>query len=301
MITITKKKADLIIALIAAAWGSSYLFMKMGLGTISVFNLVALRFGIAFLLTAPFFSKRLFTTNKTTLLYGAILGFALFCVLSTLMFGLKTTSASSAGFLAGTTVVFVPLLQVAIQRKKPSMEIAGSVILTIGGIALLTIDNTFQLEIKSLLCVLAALLYAGQIILTSHFSKQADPLTLGVLQLGFAGIFGLLASLIFEIPVLPQSRVEWMAVLALSIVCSAFGFVLQPLAQKHTTPERTGILFSLEPVFSAIFGFVFLQEVLKAQGYIGALLVFGGVILSGIAKKPLSYKPRKLQSIKEEK
>ena len=290
MITITQKKADLLIALIAAAWGSSYIFMKMGLGTIGVFNLAALRFGLAFLLTAPFFYKRLFHTDKKTLLYGAILGFTLICVLAMLMFGLKVTSASSAGFLAGTTVVFVPLLQTAIRRKRPNAKIISSVILIMSGIALLTIDRSFKIEFQSLLCVLAALIYAVQIILTSYFSLKADPLTLGVLQLGIAGLCGLIASFIFETPTLPQTQMEWIAVLALSIVCSAFGFVLQPLAQKHTTPERTGVLFSLEPVFSAIFGFAFLGEMLKVHGYAGALLVFGGVILSGLSNKVFSIK-----------
>lgn len=285
VIIISQKKADLIIALITMAWGSSYLFMKMGLDSIDVFNLVALRFGIAFLLTAPIFYKKLCNIDKKTLLYGTILGLALFCVLSTLMFGLKTTSASSAGFLAGTTVVFVPLLQIIIHRKRPTLPITAGVVLTIVGIALLTIDSTFQLDTKSLLCVLAAFIYAGQILLTSHFSKMVDPLALGVLQLEFAGIFGLLFSFIFEQPRLPNNSVEWIAVLSLSVICSAFGFVLQPVAQKYTTPERTGILFSLEPVFSAIFGFVFFDEILKIQGYFGAILVLAGIIISGIDKK----------------
>jgi drug/metabolite transporter (DMT)-like permease len=289
VISISQKKADLMIALITAAWGSSYLFMKMGLHSVGVFNLVALRFGIAFLLTAPIFYKRLCKTDRKTLLYGAILGFSLFCVLSALMFGLLTTSASCAGFLAGTTVVFVPLLQTVIYRKKPSLRITIGVILTMIGIALLTIKDTFRLDARSLLCVLAALIYAGQILLTSRFSKRAEPLTLGVLQLGFAGIFGLLFSFAFESPRLPGSPVEWFAVLALSVVCSALGFVLQPVAQKYTTPERTGILFSLEPVFSAAFGFIFLNEVLKLQGYLGAALVLAGVIVSGINKKYMVF------------
>ncbi|EDK35646.1 hypothetical protein [Clostridium kluyveri] len=55
VIIISQKKADLIIALITMAWGSSYLFMKMGLDSIDVFNLVALRFGIAFPINRPNF------------------------------------------------------------------------------------------------------------------------------------------------------------------------------------------------------------------------------------------------------
>jgi len=95
----------------------------------------------------------------------------------------------------------------------------------------------------------------------------------------------LIASFIFETPVLPGNTTEWVAVLALSIVCSAFGFVFQPLAQKYTTPERTGIVSTLEPVFAVIFGFIFLGEVLSIQGYIGALLVFCGILLPGLRKR----------------
>ena len=50
------------------------------------------------------------------------------------------------------------------------------------------------------------------------------------------------------------------AVLGLALLCTAYGFILRPVAQKYTTPEHVGFLFSLEPVFSAIFGFLFLRE-----------------------------------------
>ena len=36
---------------------------------------------------------------------------------------------------------------------------------------------------------------------------------------------------------------------------------MQSIAQKYTTPEHTGLLYALEPVFSALFAFVFLREV----------------------------------------
>ena len=45
------------------------------------------------------------------------------------------------------------------------------------------------------------------------------------------------------------------------------------MAQKYTTPEHVGFLFSLEPVFSAIFGFLFLRERLHPITYLGAALV----------------------------
>ena len=53
---------------------------------------------------------------------------------------------------------------------------------------------------------------------------------------------------------------------------------MQPMAQKYTTPEHTGLLFALEPVFSAVFSYIFLHETLSGKGYMGAMLVMAGVV-----------------------
>ena len=70
--------------------------------------------------------------------------------------------------------------------------------------------------------------------------------------------------------------------MGLAIVCSAFGFVLQPVAQPHTTPEHTALLFSIEPVASAVLAFFVLGETLPAQGYLGAVLVVAGVVVASL-------------------
>ena len=49
-----------------------------------------------------------------------------------------------------------------------------------------------------------------------------------------------------------------------------------------TAPEHTGLLFSLEPVFSAIFALVFLHEILLRRNYLGAASVPAGVVLSSV-------------------
>nr|WP_240381131.1 EamA family transporter [Bacillus mycoides] len=45
------------------------------------------------------------------------------------------------------------------------------------------------------------------------------------------------------------------------------------MAQKYTTSTHTGLIFSLEPVFSALFAYVFMNELLPLKGYIGAVLI----------------------------
>nr|WP_092068870.1 DMT family transporter [Dendrosporobacter quercicolus]NSL47258.1 DMT family transporter [Dendrosporobacter quercicolus DSM 1736]SDL82564.1 Threonine/homoserine efflux transporter RhtA [Dendrosporobacter quercicolus] len=281
----TQRKADLLIATVSIAWGTSYLLMKLGLNGIGPFSLIALRFGIAFLVTFSIFFRRVIKADVKIIGYSAVLGLILFGIFTVLMYGLKTTTVSSAGFLTSVTVIFVPILQSLITRKRPTLPIAGSVLIILIGIGLLTIKASFVMENGSILCVLGAFLYAVHIILTSSLVQEISGLQLGIFQLGFAALYGVIFSCIFEIPALPSNTTEWIAVLGLALVCSAYGFVVQPIAQKFTTPERAGILFALEPVCSALFGFVFLQEMLQLQGYVGAMLVLCGVLISGIKEK----------------
>lgn len=275
-------KADLLLLLVTMCWGSSYLFMKNGLDSVSVFNLIALRFGLAFLLSAAVFRKRLRTLDAVTLKFGAMLGVTLFAVFAAIMFGLQGTSTSNAAFLVSLTVIFVPLLSALLFKERIPPRVAAGVVLAIAGIGLLTLSSRLTLNPGDLICILAALLYAVYIIGTGAAAKKVDTLNLGVLQLGFAGGTGLLFSFLFETPHLPHTQSGWLSVLVLSLVCSAFGFITQPVAQKYTTPSHTGLIFSLEPVFAAVFGYWFASEVLPLRGYLGAALVMLGVLISEI-------------------
>ena len=80
--------------------------------------------------------------------------------------------------------------------------------------------------------------------------------------------------MLFETPSLPASPAQWAAILCLGLMCSAYGFLAQSVAQKYTT------IFSLEPVFSAVLSFLILHEILDWTDYLGAGLILSGVILS---------------------
>lgn len=161
--------------------------------------------------------------------------------------------------------------------------------LAISGIGLLTLNSSLHVQPGDLLCILSAVFYAVQILVTGKAVKTCDSLNIGILQLGFAGGYALVLSAVFETPSLPSSMPGWIAILALGILCSACGFILQPVAQKYTTPTRTGLIFSLEPVFAAFFGFWFAGEQLSMQGYTGAALVLLGIVASELlGKMPLN-------------
>ncbi len=287
----TQLKANFMMLIVTMCWGSSYLFMKMGLDSFEGFNLIALRFGIAFILAGAIFYKRLIRINFKTFFYGFILGTLLFLMMFVVTIGLKFTSISNAGFLFSLSVVFVPLLLAIFFRKKPEKKVVLGVCFTITGIALLTLNTKLTINTGDYLVIMGAIFYAIQVIVTDKLTKKVDSITLGILQLGFGGAWGLLFSLIFEKPHLPGNTEAWVSIMALSILCSAIGFIGQAVAQKHTTPTHTGLIFSLEPVFAALFAFIFIGEILPAKGYIGAILILIGVLTAQFNfKKPFMGK-----------
>ncbi len=279
----TQKQANLILATVSMGWGTSYIFMKLLADSVSPMTMVSLRFGIAFIVMAALFSKRIFPVNMKTLKYSMITGLLLLGIFMFLSFGMKSTTASTAGFLTSTTVILVPVLQAILNRKWPSTNISLGVIIVSIGLSLLTIGDDFALSTGSLYCLAGALFYAVHIIVTNRFIKEADPLKLGVYQLGFAAMYAAISGIfIFDELAVPHAGMDWLAILGLALICSAYGFVMQPIAQKYTTPEMTGFLFALEPIFAAVFAFIFLEENMGLQGYAGALLVLAGVLTASI-------------------
>lgn len=280
----SQSQADFMIALVATAWGSSYVMMKVGLEGIPPLSLTALRFGIAFVCIAAIFPKELKKTTPRILKRSGILGAFLFGIFVFLLNGMETTTASNAGFLISTSVVMVPVFHSLLTRRFPGKRIVIGVAITIVGIGFLSLQESLAFHSGDLLCLGGAFMYTCQILSTDKFTRDDNPLLLGIWSLAFAAIFSVIGTFVFETPALPSTAAEWGAVFGLAIVCSSFGFVAQSVAQAYTTPEHAALLFSLEPVSSAAFAFVFLHEVLNLQGMIGAVLVLCGVLFASVKK-----------------
>ncbi len=81
--------------------------------------------------------------------------------------------------------------------------------------------------------------------------------------------------------------------LALAVVCTAFGFTVQPLAQKALSLETTSIICAFNPLTAASLGWLFLGDDLGNLGLLGAVLILSGIILPNITWPNFSH-PKKL-------
>lgn len=282
----SSRKAELLMVSVTLAWGSSYLMMKVGLTGVGPFNLIALRFGIAFLFMTVVFAKSYRGLTPAVLGRGVIVGIILFLLFVGMVCGVNYTTASTAGFLTSTSVILVPIMECILRRRAPEKTVVASTVLATFGLFLLTARDGFSLDKGAALCLMGAFFYALYIVVQDRIAKGEDAFLISILQLGVASLLGLLCSFLFEKPTLPQTPATWGSVIFLGLICSAYGFVVQPIAQKHAAPERIGLIFSLEPVFSALLSFIFLHEILAGINYLGGGLIFLGVILPELTKSP---------------
>ena len=273
---------QLLLAAVIIARSSAYLFSKICLASMGPFTLLALRFSLAFALLAALFGRRLKQITPHTALRGAVLGAIFFSVMTAELLGLRTTASSTASFLENTAIVLVPLLEAALCKKAPRGKVLLSCALALCGIAFLSVkDGAAALHSGELLCLLAACLYAAGIITTDRFSHEDDPLALGIVQVGVIALLGAASAFLFESPQLPDTSLEWVSVVYLAVVCSGFGFALQPLAQSHTSAERAGIFCALNPLSAAVLGAVFLGERFSPANLVGAALIAGSIVIYG--------------------
>ena len=97
---------------------------------------------------------------------------------------------------------------------------------------------------------------------------EVDALQLGLFQQLVTGAAMLMLSLLFETPLLPRTPTGWGGVLFLSVFCTGIAFAITAVQQKAPPRSMWGLIFTLEPLFSAI-GFFLAGERLAPQGYVG--------------------------------
>lgn len=275
--TMTRTQAELLLAAVIIARSTSYVLTKVGLQDMGKFTLLAVRFLLALAFLAVLFWRRLLQIDRRTLLSGLAMGGIYFCVMTAELTALKTVETSTVSFVTNTAVVIVPLVQAVLSCRWPEHRVLLGALACLLGVALLTLRNGLVLTPGVGYCILEAFLYSAAILVTDRLTHAgADPLLSGVVQVGFLGVLALIASFLFETPHLPGSGTEWLVVLALALVCSGFGFTLQPVAQSGTTADHAALFCALNPFVAATLGAVCFHEHFGLAGLLGGALILAG-------------------------
>ncbi len=292
-------KADLALLFVTLGWGASFILTKNSLSELPTYNFLAIRFLFAFIITAVFYFKRIKNSDSFTIKYGIILGFLLYGVYAFQTTGLNYTTTSKSAFITGFSVILVPVFTSFINKRLPTVITSVSVLFAFAGLALITLNQEVTgLNIGDFYTGVCAVLFALYIIAVGKYTSKTDSLPFAIIQIGTVGVLSLLTSIVIETPTIPQSLPVWLNVAALSIICTAGAYIVQNVAQKYTSATHTAVIFTGEPVFAAIFAYIFVGETLGTKGAIGAVLIVASMLFIEL-DVPKMISNRRQRNLKE--
>jgi drug/metabolite transporter (DMT)-like permease len=273
-------QADSLLALVALIWGSTFVVVKNALDAVGPFTFVAWRFWLAASLLVILFRHRLRGLGRGELLAGGLIGLwlALGYILQTI--GLQYTTTGKAGFITGLNVVMVPVFATLLLRRPPGRAPLIGILSAAVGLGFLSLDTNLRFGPGDVWVLGCAVGFALHIVSVSRFAPRYDPIRLAIVQIAAVAILATLAAFVFDSPDLRLPIATWGAVAFTGVVATALVFSLQVHVQRFTTPTHVALVFSLEPVFAALFGWWWAHETLGPKELLGCGLILVGMIVA---------------------
>lgn len=253
-------------------WGATFVMVKDVLAFVHPAALVGWRFLIAAACLLPFVLAK--ERPGRHLREGALLGVWLLVLYLAQTAGLAYTSASNSGFITGLFVLFVPAFHFALVRRLPAAWELVPFAAAAAGLWLLT-GGVRGANRGDLLTLLAAAAYAAHVLSTDRFVQgDSDPVLLSFHQFWFTGAACLCACLAFGLPPRVEGTRAMGMVVFLALIPTLSAFFIQIAAQKHIAPLQVSLIFTLEPVFAALFAWT-----LGGESFNAAKAAGGGLIV----------------------
>ena len=271
-------------ALIAAtiAYGSTFVIVKHALEHVTPVGFILLRFVIGTIALTPVALRRGFRRAGVPATFRAfafaslafgLTGFAGYWFQNA---GLQRTTTSDSAFITGLFVVFTPMIEVLVTRRAPDARVVIAVVVSAVGLFMLT-GASLEIGVGNALTLGCAVMFGAWIFLAGSLSQRFDPIALTAAQMAVLAICAVPMVLVGGLGHVTGQVV--LAAVVTGVACSALAFTLQLWAQRYVEPSRAAVILLFEPVVAGFVGYL-VGERLGISGYIGAIVIFSGIVLA---------------------
>ncbi|MFT7442943.1 MAG: drug/metabolite transporter (DMT)-like permease [Maribacter sp.] len=300
-----KLKNYLLLHLIVFIWG--FTAILGALITIDAIPLVFFRMGLAVLFIAVYFliTKKSFYLDKTGLLKFLFTGIVIATHWIFFFKAIKVSNVSVALVTMSTGAFFTSLLEpIFFKRKIKLLEIVLGLLVIVGLYIIFNFESQYQLGI--FYALIASFLGSLFAVLNGLFIKRYDANRISFYQLLFGVLFVTVYLLInnrFSIAFFDLSNLDWMYLVILSSICTAYAFIASVKVMEYLSPYTVMLTINLEPIYAIILAlFIFGdKEKMNPEFYLGACIVLGVVLVNGIISNKSKFKEKFLQKIKLKK
>ncbi len=300
----TKQKArnSMLLAFVTIIWGVAFVAQSKGADETGPYSFNCIRSLLGGLVLLPVISlldriglskKRPVNSQerKTLIIGGIACGVALFVASTVQQLGIfYGNSVGKAGFLTACYIVIVPILSM-FYKERCGKNVWVGVGMTLVGLYLLCIKESFLLQKNDILLLLSAFCFSIQILLIDYFSPKVDGVRLAAIEFFTCGILGIIPMVFIEI----RNLVEWFQgfstwnawgpILYAGILSCGVAYTLQIIGQNGLNPTVASLIMSLEAVISVLAGWLLLGQKMSAKELIGCGLMFGAIVIAQIPDK----------------
>jgi drug/metabolite transporter (DMT)-like permease len=264
---------------VTAVWGVTFVQVKDAVEIYPLFAFLAVRFAIATVTLAVPAAGRVRGLGRSGVGAGALLGLLLAAGYALQTAGLERTTVSSTGFVTGMYVVLTPVIALFLYRSRIGLAAWGGVALSTAGLAMLSGIHAGSAT-GDLLVLAGAAVYSLQIVLMERYAPRFDALAFTLVEMLTACVgLGVVAVSLGDLGT-PHGWTVWGALLVTGVFASALAYLVQTWAQRRTSATRTALVFTMEPVFTALFGYTLAGDRLGAFGWGGCAAIMAGIVLA---------------------
>jgi drug/metabolite transporter (DMT)-like permease len=241
-----------------------------------------------------YFWKKSFVVSRFDLIKLLFVGVLTAAHWLCFFYSIHISNVSTALAVISTTAFFVALISPLFTRKKfVWKELALGSLVTAGVAVIFNVEMEYAWGIVfALLAALFAAIFSsfnGRFIRTIHASNIALYEMLG----GTAVLIAVITiqgewNIITEL-----STYDWLLVILLGTVTTAFAFIASVNVMKHLSPFSCAIAINLEPVYTILLALLFYgqSEYMRPLFYVGAVLILSSVWLESLLRKSKPTKP----------
>lgn len=290
-------KNSLLLLLTATIWGIAFVAQSVGMDYVGPFTFNCTRSIIGGLVLIPvilILGKKKKTTTiepqkrkeerRILLTGGIICGVLLFAASNFQQFGIQYTTVGKAGFITAFYIIIVPIMGLFLKKKCSSL-IWLAVLLSLIGLYLLCITESFSIGKGDILILICAILFSVHILAIDHFSPLIDGVKMSCIQFFVCGILSGIAMFVTETPKITDIVSAGVPILYAGVFSCGVAYTLQIVGQKNMNPTVASLILSLESSISVIAGFIILGESLSTRELIGCLIMFGAIVLAQLPGK----------------
>ena len=294
----------LLFILLGFLWGSSYLFIKIGVEAgLQPFTLVSLRLLVGLTLLAVVVAAAREQLPRSLRTYGHLAVMAAFNVaipFSLITWAEQSVDSTLAAVLNGSVPLFVIVIAAVFLRDEPiSINRLAGLVIGFVGVAILVGFDPQQLASGDLAPKLAligsSVSYAVGAVYARRMVHGLRPMIPALFQVGFALVMAGALALVFERPLaLPIRGDAILAVVWLGLLGSGAAYLVFFRLLGRWGATRTSLVAYLLPVYGIVLGAAVLGEAVDARLLIGTALVIGGIALVNArwGSRPLTGRAR---------